>query len=94
MAVNQALRMWINFDNDEVNFVGPFLLITGITYAFFPEFIVKTGAQFSAFARRPNFDRDKNILITGGTGSFGKACAHYLLEKNLCNKVIIFSRDE
>ena len=38
--------------------------------------------------------RDKNILITGGTGSFGKACAHYLLEKNLCNKVIIFSRDE
>ena len=34
------------------------------------------------------------VLITGGTGSFGKACAHYLLEKNLCNKVIIFSRDE
>lgn len=38
--------------------------------------------------------RDKNILITGGTGSFGKACAYHLLEKNLCNKVIIFSRDE
>ena len=38
--------------------------------------------------------RDKNILITGGTGSFGQACATYLLQKNVCNKVIIFSRDE
>lgn len=38
--------------------------------------------------------RNKNILITGGTGSFGKACAYHLLEKDLCNKVIIFSRDE
>ncbi|MCE5294706.1 MAG: UDP-N-acetylglucosamine 4,6-dehydratase (inverting) [Chlamydiales bacterium] len=38
--------------------------------------------------------RDKNILITGGTGSFGKACAYHLLSRDLCNKVIIFSRDE
>ncbi len=38
--------------------------------------------------------RGKNILITGGTGSFGKACAYYLLKNDLCNKVIIFSRDE
>lgn len=41
-----------------------------------------------------NYFRDKNILITGGTGSFGKACAYHLLENDLCNKVIIFSRDE
>lgn len=40
------------------------------------------------------FFRDKNVLITGGTGSFGQASAHYLLENNLCAKVIIFSRDE
>ncbi len=38
--------------------------------------------------------RNKNILITGGTGSFGKACAYHLLQHDLCNKVIIFSRDE
>jgi len=38
--------------------------------------------------------KDKNVLITGGTGSFGKACASYLLQHDLCNKVIIFSRDE
>jgi len=41
-----------------------------------------------------DYFRNKNILITGGTGSFGKACAQYLLEQDLCNKVIIFSRDE
>lgn len=41
-----------------------------------------------------NFFRDKNVLITGGTGSFGQQCAAYLLKNNLCNKVIIFSRDE
>jgi UDP-N-acetylglucosamine 4,6-dehydratase/5-epimerase len=37
----------------------------------------------------------KNILITGGTGSFGKNFAHYLLNKypNI-KKLVIFSRDE
>ena len=34
------------------------------------------------------------ILITGGTGSFGKSFVHYLLKKNLFKKIIIFSRDE
>lgn len=38
--------------------------------------------------------RNKTILITGGTGSFGKAMAQRLLEKDICSKVIIFSRDE
>lgn len=38
--------------------------------------------------------RDKTILITGGTGSFGRALTRHLLKHNLCAKVIIFSRDE
>lgn len=38
--------------------------------------------------------KDKNVLITGGSGSFGQAFAKKLLTDNLCNKVIIFSRDE
>ncbi len=38
--------------------------------------------------------RDKSILITGGTGSFGRACTKRLLDEDECAKVIIFSRDE
>ncbi|PJD98296.1 MAG: UDP-N-acetylglucosamine 4,6-dehydratase (inverting) [Parachlamydia sp.] len=37
---------------------------------------------------------NKNVLITGGTGSFGRAFAKNLLQEDVCNKVIIFSRDE
>ena len=36
----------------------------------------------------------KNILITGGTGSFGKNFVNFLLKKDLFNKIVIFSRDE
>ncbi|HAO22838.1 MAG TPA: UDP-N-acetylglucosamine 4,6-dehydratase (inverting) [Desulfobacteraceae bacterium] len=36
----------------------------------------------------------KNILITGGTGSFGKKCVKMLLEQYKPNKVIVYSRDE
>lgn len=36
----------------------------------------------------------KNILITGGTGSFGKKYTKILLENYKPNKIIIFSRDE
>lgn len=36
----------------------------------------------------------KTILITGGTGSFGKAFARYILQHFSPQKVIIFSRDE
>ncbi|UOQ48300.1 UDP-N-acetylglucosamine 4,6-dehydratase (inverting) [Gracilibacillus caseinilyticus] len=39
-----------------------------------------------------NFD-NKTILITGGTGSFGKKFTHKILEMNV-KKVIVFSRDE
>lgn len=41
-----------------------------------------------------SFFKDKTILITGGTGSFGRTLARRLLEENECLKVIIFSRDE
>lgn len=34
------------------------------------------------------------ILITGGTGSFGKKCTEILLERYKPKKVIVFSRDE
>jgi UDP-N-acetylglucosamine 4,6-dehydratase len=37
---------------------------------------------------------NKNILITGGTGSFGKKYTDILLERYQPNKIIIFSRDE
>lgn len=36
----------------------------------------------------------KNILITGGTGSFGKRCVGIILERYKPQRVIIFSRDE
>ena len=38
--------------------------------------------------------KNKSILITGGTGSFGKNFVNYLLKKNLFNRIVIFSRDE
>ena len=38
--------------------------------------------------------KDKSILITGGTGSFGQKCARVLLEQGPPGKLIIFSRDE
>jgi len=37
---------------------------------------------------------DKRILITGGTGSFGKKCTKIILKKYKPRKLIIFSRDE
>lgn len=36
----------------------------------------------------------KNVLITGGTGSFGKKYVEMILARYSPNKVIIFSRDE
>jgi UDP-N-acetylglucosamine 4,6-dehydratase len=37
---------------------------------------------------------DKSILITGGTGSFGKKATEFILKKYKPRKLIIFSRDE
>lgn len=41
-----------------------------------------------------SFFAKKSVLITGGTGSFGRAFAKKLLKEDECSKVIIFSRDE
>src|SRR5512145_2535512 len=38
--------------------------------------------------------KDKTILITGGTGSFGKKFTRIALEEKQPKKIIIFSRDE
>jgi UDP-N-acetylglucosamine 4,6-dehydratase/5-epimerase len=37
---------------------------------------------------------NKSILITGGTGSFGKQCVKTILERYRPKKLIIYSRDE
>jgi len=37
---------------------------------------------------------DKSLLITGGTGSFGKKCTKIILERYKPKRLIIFSRDE
>lgn len=41
-----------------------------------------------------NFLRDKTILVTGGTGSFGKKFTKTVLDNYPVKKVIIYSRDE
>lgn len=42
-----------------------------------------------------NFYKNKTILITGGTGSFGQSLVSFLLENKFpLKKIIIFSRDE
>jgi len=38
--------------------------------------------------------KDKNILITGGTGSFGHQIVSQLIETVKPNRIVIFSRDE
>jgi UDP-N-acetylglucosamine 4,6-dehydratase len=41
-----------------------------------------------------NFLKNKSILVTGGTGSFGKRFIKILLEKHNVKKIVVFSRDE
>lgn len=43
---------------------------------------------------QPSPFTNQTILITGGTGSFGRALTRHLLQENSCKKVIILSRDE
>jgi len=38
--------------------------------------------------------KDKSVLITGGTGSFGKKCAEILTSQAQLKRLVIFSRDE
>lgn len=40
------------------------------------------------------FLRDKSVLVTGGTGSFGRCFVDALLELTEVSRVIVFSRDE
>jgi UDP-N-acetylglucosamine 4,6-dehydratase len=40
------------------------------------------------------FLRGKTVLVTGGTGSFGKAFVTKVLQDDEVNKLIVFSRDE
>ena len=42
-----------------------------------------------------DYYKNKSILITGGTGSFGKAFVNYVVSKKIkLKKLIIYSRDE
>ncbi len=41
-----------------------------------------------------NMFNNKSILITGGTGSFGKAFLNYVLKNFSPKKIVVFSRDE
>lgn len=47
-----------------------------------------------AFEERTMRLDDQTLLITGGTGSFGKKCIEILLREHNPRKVIVFSRDE
>ena len=38
--------------------------------------------------------KNKTVLVTGGTGSFGKSCIRRILQDDQISKVIVFSRDE
>ncbi|MDC7682706.1 UDP-N-acetylglucosamine 4,6-dehydratase (inverting) [Asticcacaulis sp. BYS171W] len=49
---------------------------------------------FRDFAPQGDPVKGQSVLITGGTGSFGKKLVHTLLEKYDPRKVIILSRDE
>ncbi len=41
-----------------------------------------------------NFLKNQNVLITGGTGTFGQEIVTFLLKKAHVKKLIVFSRDE
>lgn len=41
-----------------------------------------------------DFLKNKTILVTGGTGSFGKSFIKFLLKNSGVRKIIVFSRDE
>ncbi|HEX7800769.1 MAG TPA: polysaccharide biosynthesis protein, partial [Asticcacaulis sp.] len=50
--------------------------------------------SFRDFAPRVDPVQGKTVLITGGTGSFGKRMVQTLLARFDPKKIIIFSRDE
>jgi UDP-N-acetylglucosamine 4,6-dehydratase len=55
---------------------------------------MKLSSNHRTFAD-PKFNLDgKNILITGGTGSFGTAFLKHIISRYTPNRVVIYSRDE
>ena len=50
--------------------------------------------QVHSRKRKQTGDPKMNILITGGTGFFGRAFSAFLLEHGIAEKVVVFSRDE
>ena len=46
------------------------------------------------FGTNLSFLDNKSVLITGGTGSFGKKLVQHLLDNSSAARIIIFSRDE
>ena len=38
--------------------------------------------------------KNKSVLVTGGTGSFGRKFTKYLLDNTNCPRVVVYSRDE
>jgi UDP-N-acetylglucosamine 4,6-dehydratase len=53
----------------------------------------RTIAERTPFSRIPDMFKDKVLMVTGGTGSFGNAVVHLLLNSNI-GEIRIFSRDE
>jgi UDP-N-acetylglucosamine 4,6-dehydratase len=51
-------------------------------------------AQLRPFLPKNSDFSGQNILITGGTGSFGQAFVQHVLDHCMPNRLIIFSRDE
>src|ERR1700733_3484708 len=53
------------------------------------------GMQFMSASSDPyrEFD-DKSVLVTGGTGSFGKRFIKNLLTRSNVRRVVVYSRDE
>lgn len=56
--------------------------------------MLKLGITCILVLARKQMLTDKTILITGGTGSFGRSFAKFLLANYNLKKLIIFSRDE
>ena len=42
----------------------------------------------------PGIYKNKALLVTGGTGSFGKAFINFMLDNSELSRLVIFSRDE
>jgi len=53
-----------------------------------------SGKKYDTTTMNLDMFKGKTLLITGGTGSFGKNFTKYLLEHTELKKLIIFSRDE